>query len=116
MNTENTIKNTTVSVGISEPDLIRKSSNGDKSSFKILYENHSGKIYSFANRISADIDLAKDLTQRTFIKAWENIGDFQSNSSFYTWLQKITLNEYLMEVRSRSRADLRQERFADGQP
>lgn len=98
---------------ISETDNIRNAITGDKNSFKVLYETHSGRIFSFAKRISIDDDLAKEVTQKTFIKAWENLGEFKFNSSFQTWLQKIALNEFLMEIRSSSRSSKRNEEYSD---
>lgn len=88
---------------ISEEEHIKNAVNGEQSSFKILYNKNSGKVFNFIKRISSNDDIATELTQRTFIKAWENLAEFKFNCSFRTWLQKIAVNEFLMEVRSNSR-------------
>ncbi|CAN5650196.1 sigma-70 family RNA polymerase sigma factor [soil metagenome] len=61
-----------------------------------MYYRYSGRVYSLALRLSADTENAKDITQDTFISVWNNIELFNGESAFYTWLHRITVNNFLM--------------------
>jgi len=55
----------------------------------IRYQN---RIYNVILKICGNTDDAAELTQQTFVNAIENIREFQSRSSFYTWLFRIAVN------------------------
>ena len=80
--------------------LVRRASSGDTSAFKQLFDSHMPRVYGFCLRISADKDLADDLAQTVFIKAWEKLGSFKFESKFTTWLHSIAMNEFLSHRRS----------------
>lgn len=86
-----------------EFDLVRKANEGDKYAFKDLFEVNSPRLYAFCLRMSADPETAQEITQDTFIKAWEKLESFRFQSKFSTWLHSIAINEFLMFKRSRKR-------------
>ncbi len=86
-----------------EFELVRKASEGDKTAFRELFDRNSSRVYAFCMRLSADPDTAQELTQDSFIKAWEKLDSFRYQSKFSTWLHSIAMNEFLMYKRSKKR-------------
>jgi RNA polymerase sigma-70 factor (ECF subfamily) len=76
----------------SDRDLVRESRRGDKEAFRELVERHQRKIVSVAMGMVQNRDDALELTQETFVKAYENLEKFKGESSFYTWLYRIAVN------------------------
>jgi len=76
----------------SDRELVRESRRGDKEAFRELVERHQRKIISVAIGMMHNRDDALDLTQETFVKAFENLNKFKGESSFYTWLYRIAVN------------------------
>ncbi len=67
---------------------------GDKVAFGILVERYSSSLRRFLCNLTHDDELAKDITQEAFIKAWLSISTFKAASSFQTWLYRIAYNIY----------------------
>lgn len=86
-----------------EYDIVRQACFGDDSAFKTLYDRYINRVYGLCLRISANVDLAEELAQEVFIKAWRNLGTFKFESKFYTWLHRIAVNEFLTHVRAEKR-------------
>jgi RNA polymerase sigma-70 factor (ECF subfamily) len=71
-------------------------------SFAKLYDFYYPKILGYAFRRTLDIDLAKDITSETFLKAYSNIGTFKwKGIAFSSWLFKIATNEMNMLYRKK---------------
>lgn len=79
----------------SEFELVERAASGETYPFKELFDKHVQRIYAFCRRISSDPDIADELTQIVFIKAWEKLNTFKFGSKFSTWLHSIAMNEYL---------------------
>lgn len=86
-----------------EFDLVKQANEGDKYAFKALFDLNASRVYAFCLRLSANPDTAQELTQDTFIKAWEKMDSFRFQSKFSTWLHSIAMNEFLMLKRSQKR-------------
>jgi RNA polymerase sigma-70 factor (ECF subfamily) len=86
----------------SDRDLVRDSRRGDKEAFRELVERYQRKILSVAIGMGQNRDDALELTQETFVKAYENLGKFKGESSFYTWLYRIVVN-LAIDARRRDR-------------
>ena len=76
----------------SDRELVRESRRGDKEVFRELVERHQRRILSVAMGMVHNRDDALELTQETFVKAYENLEKFKGESSFYTWLYRIVVN------------------------
>lgn len=76
----------------SDRDLVRDSRRGDKEAFRELVERYQRKILSVALGMVHNRDDALELTQETFVKAYEHLEKFKGESSFYTWLYRIVVN------------------------
>lgn len=77
--------------------------NGDLAAFERLYRQNANRVYALCLRISADAVQAHDLTQDTFVRAWENLSSFRGESAFSTWLYRLALNVALADRRSEER-------------
>ncbi|WP_035423932.1 RNA polymerase sigma factor [Bacillus sp. UNC438CL73TsuS30] len=73
-------------------ELIAEVKKGSRSSQEILVRRHYKLVYSFLYRMIGDKELAKDLTQETFIKLLNNITKFQPSSDFKSWLLTVASN------------------------
>lgn len=88
---------------MSEADLVRDAQGGDTAAFEELYRLHVSKIYGICLRMCANPAKAEDLTQEAFVRAWQKLGSFRRQSSFLTWLHRLTVNLVLGNMRSTGR-------------
>ena len=90
--------------GLSADDelaLVNRSRNGDAAAFSELVNRYERRIFRLAKRITQNDEDAEDVLQEAFLKAYQNLDNFQGNSKFYTWLVRISVNEALMKLRKR---------------
>ena len=88
----------------SDAELIGRASEGDARALEALYDRYSRVVYSFALRILGDPQLAEELLQEVFFRAWQQGTAFRaSRGTFITWLLSITHNMAIDEVRKRRR-------------
>jgi RNA polymerase sigma-70 factor (ECF subfamily) len=88
----------------SDADLIRRVSAGNPLALEVLYDRYSRVVYSFALRIVGDSQVAEEILQEVFFRAWQQGGSFQSSrGSLITWLLSITHNLSIDEVRRKRR-------------
>ncbi|MBQ4110809.1 MAG: RNA polymerase sigma factor [Clostridia bacterium] len=79
--------------------LIEKSIQGDSESFEKLILSCEKKVYNIALKILGNEADAYDAAQDTFIKVYKNLEKFKGNSSFSTWVYRITSNVCLDIIR-----------------
>ncbi|MCH7401899.1 RNA polymerase sigma factor [Belliella kenyensis] len=72
-----------------------KDPNQREKGYRTLVETYQRRVYSIIRKMVIIHEDADDILQNTFIKAFRNINSFQSNSSLYTWLYRIAVNESL---------------------
>src|SRR5436190_18035222 len=93
-------------IGNGDSDVARAAA-GDRGAFERLYRLHVNRVFSLCARMVADRTRAEELTQDVFVRVWEKLGLFRGESSFGTWLHRLTVNVVLnarkSEGRSRSR-------------
>ncbi|GAC1476784.1 MAG: hypothetical protein NVS1B4_18290 [Gemmatimonadaceae bacterium] len=77
---------------------------GDRHAFERLYRSHVGRVYSVCVRMSGDGNMAEELTQDVFVRAWHNIASFRGESAFATWLHRLAVNVVLNARTSDERA------------
>ena len=70
-----------------------------KKAFGLIVNQYSEPLYWKIRRIVLDHEDANDVLQNTFLKAWNNIGEFRNQSKISTWLYRIAINESLDFVR-----------------
>src|SRR6476661_7530291 len=84
-----------------ELQLVQAAKGGDVSSFEELVRRYDRNVFRIAQHITQNREDAEDVVQDAFLKAYENLGQFQGQSKFYTWLVRIAVNEALMKLRRR---------------
>ena len=85
----------------SELALVQAAKKGDLEAFSDLVKRYDRNIFRIAQHITHNEDDAQDVVQEAFLKAYQNLNQFQGNSKFYTWLVRIAVNEALMKLRRR---------------
>jgi RNA polymerase sigma-70 factor, ECF subfamily len=83
--------------------LVKAAQKGDTGAFEELVARHRDKIYARALSMMRNEDDAIDLSQEAWVKAWQRLNQFQGDSSFATWLTRITINLCLDRIRKQKR-------------
>jgi RNA polymerase sigma-70 factor (ECF subfamily) len=74
---------------------------GDSDAFRGLVERHSRAVYRLAHRMTGNPQDAEDVVQETFLKAYRQLGRFESRANFGTWLHRIAVNCSIDLIRGR---------------
>ena len=77
---------------VSNSELVKKSQLGDKSAFEELVKRHQDLVFSLSFKLTGNRELANDVAQEAFIRAWKAIDKFRGDSTFGTWIYRITVN------------------------
>jgi RNA polymerase sigma-70 factor (ECF subfamily) len=83
-----------------DTDLIRRAQAGEIEAFCALAERYARRIHLLASHYCRNAQDAEDLSQEVWLKAYRALGSFRFDSSFYTWLRRITINAFLNHRRS----------------
>jgi RNA polymerase sigma-70 factor (ECF subfamily) len=86
----------------SEEELVKQAQAGETDAFCLLAEAYERRIYSLAFHYTRERQDAEDLSQEVWLKAYRALASFRYESSFYTWLRKITINCFLNHRRTKS--------------
>jgi RNA polymerase sigma-70 factor (ECF subfamily) len=86
----------------SDDELIRRAQSADMDAFCQLAQRFERRIYSLALHYCRNHQDAEDLSQEVWLKTYQALNSFKGESSFYTWLRKITINCFLNRQRARS--------------
>jgi len=86
-----------------EVSRVRRAQRGDAGAFERLYRDTAGRIYALCLRMTGHPQLAEELTQESYLRAWRKIGGFRGDSTFGTWLHRVAVNVVLGHLRSRER-------------
>ena len=84
----------------SDTDLIRRAQADDIDAFCVLAQRYARRIHLLAFHYCRNAQDAEDLSQEVWLKAYQALRSFRSDSSFYTWLRRITINAFLNHRRS----------------
>ena len=82
-----------------ERELIANAARGDAESFRVLYERHVDRVYRLAYRMAGHEDMARDITQETFVRAHSRLAQFRGDAAFSTWLHSVTHSVALNVIR-----------------
>ncbi|MEM7361312.1 MAG: RNA polymerase sigma factor [Pseudomonadota bacterium] len=86
-----------------ESQLVELSKNGDRKAYEQLYRANVGKVNALCLRLCGQRELAEDLTQEAFIKAWQKIGSFRGESAFGSWMYRLTSNLVIAYLRQQNK-------------
>jgi len=81
--------------------LVRKCQAGDDQAFRTLVLRYQRKVFTVAFALVKDREEAMDIAQDAFLRVHQRLGDFKGESSFYTWLYRITRNLAIDRLRAR---------------
>lgn len=81
--------------------LVKRVRSGDQRAFRLLVERYQKKVYAVALGMLKDKEEAMDVTQEAFVKVYKYLDHFKGDSSFYTWLYRITSNICIDAIRKR---------------
>jgi RNA polymerase sigma-70 factor (ECF subfamily) len=84
----------------SDADLIKRAQLQDLDAFCVLAERYARRIHLLASHYYQNKQDAEDLSQEVWLKAYKGLQTFRFDSSFYTWLRRITINTFLNHRRS----------------
>ncbi len=82
-----------------ETRLLEALAAGDREAAERLVERTYRTVYGLLRRLCGDPDLAADLTQETYRKAWDALAGFDGRAQFSTWLCRIAYNTFLNHLR-----------------
>jgi RNA polymerase sigma-70 factor (ECF subfamily) len=83
-----------------DTDLIKRAQAEDLDAFCTLADRYARRIYLLASYYCRNAQDAEDLSQEVWLKAYQALGSFRFDSSFYTWLRRITINAFLNHRRA----------------
>jgi RNA polymerase sigma-70 factor (ECF subfamily) len=87
--------------GASDRELIEHARGGDAEAFGLLVRRHQRRIYRLAAHLTRNASEAEDVTQETFVRAYQALDRFDGRSEPFTWLYRIAVNLSLNQIRSR---------------
>jgi RNA polymerase sigma-70 factor (ECF subfamily) len=103
------------SIGISIPNvaasrieqddaaLVLASQAGDQDAFALLVQRHQRRVFNLVYRMLQQYEEANEVTQETFLAAWQGLAGFRGNALFSTWLYRIAYNCALKQLEQRKR-------------
>ncbi len=93
----------------SSADLVARACQGDQEAFRLIFERYSRPVISFIYDQVGDRELADELTQETFVRAYRGLKSLRKETKLSTWLFGIAKNV----ARESLRARIRQSRHID---
>jgi len=76
----------------SEEEIVARVLKGDRQAYAMLVEEYKSPIYNLAYRMTGNSEDADDLTQETFIRAYQYLWRYDTRRKFFTWLYTLALN------------------------
>jgi RNA polymerase sigma-70 factor, ECF subfamily len=80
--------------------LVREAQLGGVPAFEAIYRRYVARVHTLCVRLCSDRCRAEELTQDVFVRIWQKIDTFRWESSFETWLHRVTVNQALDALRS----------------
>src|SRR5712691_11267353 len=72
--------------------VLARARQGDSEAFRALVERHSRSVFHLAYRMTGNEQDAEDVVQESFLRAYKQLGRFESRANFGTWLYRIAAN------------------------
>ncbi|HKK27832.1 MAG TPA: sigma-70 family RNA polymerase sigma factor [Gemmatimonadota bacterium] len=94
-----------VPAGGTGPRLVRGDGERERrrEAFERLYREASGRVYALCLRLTGRPELAEELAQEAFVRAWEKLDTFRGDARITTWMHRLTVNVVHDAMRRRSR-------------
>jgi RNA polymerase sigma-70 factor, ECF subfamily len=78
----------------SQASDVELAAGGDIQAFERLYRSHVDRVFTLVRRMLGE-DLADEVTQDVFVRAWQKLGSFRGEAAFGTWLHRLAINVVL---------------------
>jgi RNA polymerase sigma-70 factor (ECF subfamily) len=75
-----------------EAEIVARVLKGDRQAYALLVDEYKSPIYNLAYRMTGNLEDADDLTQETFIRAYQYLWRYDTSKKFFTWLYTLALN------------------------
>ena len=73
-------------------NLVKRAKKGDYQAFDLLVIKYQTRLIATAFKFVKDMQIAEDIVQESLIKSYKSLHSFREDSSFYTWIYRITVN------------------------
>ena len=83
--------------------LVTASKNGDQDAFAQLVQRYQRRVFNLVYRMLQQYEEAAEITQETFLAAWQGLPAFRGDARFSTWLYRIAYNCCLKQIEQRKR-------------
>jgi RNA polymerase sigma-70 factor, ECF subfamily len=88
----------------SDEELVRRAGGGDSAAFDDLFARHKDGVYACLwHCLGGDAELVEDAVGAVFLSAYRGLGNFRGDSSFYTWIYRIAVNQAQAQLRRKKR-------------
>jgi len=86
-----------------DQELVARARQGDTRAFDALILKHGDKLYGLVYHMTSHKEDTHDLLQEVFARAYQSLGKFRGQSTFYTWIHQIAVNLTLNFLKKRKR-------------
>jgi RNA polymerase sigma-70 factor (ECF subfamily) len=83
--------------------LVVASQAGDQEAFSLLVQRHQRRVFNIVFRMLQNYEETNEVTQETFLAAWQGLKTFRGDARFSTWLYRIAYNCSLKQLELRKR-------------
>ena len=90
-------------VELDDQQLVTASKRGDQDAFAQLVQRYQRRIFNLVYRMLQQYEEASEITQETFLAAWQGLPSFRGDARFVTWLYRIAYNCALKQLETRKR-------------
>src|SRR5216684_7729564 len=90
-------------VELDDQQLVTASKRGDQDAFAQLVQRYQRRIFNLVYRMLQQYEEASEITQETFLAAWQGLPSFRGDARFPTWLYRIAYNCSLKQLEQRKR-------------
>ncbi|MGE5431847.1 MAG: RNA polymerase sigma factor [Syntrophomonadaceae bacterium] len=88
---------------VSDEDIVKKVTGGDVNFYEVIMRRYNQRLFRIGHAYLKDDDEIEDAIQSAYLKAYEQLSNFQGRSSFSTWLIRIYINELLQGLKKKKR-------------
>ncbi|MGE5352261.1 MAG: RNA polymerase sigma factor [Acidobacteriota bacterium] len=88
---------------LSDEEIVKKVTGGDINFYEVIMRRYNQRLFRIGHAYLKDDDEIEDAIQSAYLKAYEQLSNFQGRSSFSTWLIRIYINELLQGLKKKKR-------------